>query len=199
MGVVAQYGYNSRGDFPKRVSPEVKTKHYNTWIDVMRRVYNEEWENKHETYKGVGLCDEWHDFQSFAKWFDENYQEGFQIDKDILSDYYGEGVYYSPKTCRMIPRDLNMLLVNRVGKSRNRKLPLGVSRAVGQEKYTAWCNDGDGKTVNLGGSICEKEAFGFYKAYKENLIKRKARMYLEVGVIDTVMFEALNTYQVLPY
>lgn len=201
MGAVTDYGYDSGGRFKKRGSDGKKTKAYNTWIDVMRRCYNIDWKDKYETYKGVWLCEEWHDFQVFAEWFHANYMEGYQIDKDILSLYYGGSFYYSPKTCRMIPRDLNLLLTNRKGKSRNTDLPLGVSlnKVSSMKPYTAWCNDGKGKTLNLGSSATKEGAFSLYKNFKDNLIKAKAGYYKDENVIDEVLYTALMEYEVTPY
>ena len=198
MGAVKNYGYDSGGLYLKRINRSTKTKCYNTWIDVLRRCYDDKWKAKYCTYRDVYLCESWHDYQVFALWYYNNYKDGYQIDKDILSDYYGEGVYYSPKTCRMIPRDLNMLLVNRVGKSRNIDTPLVVSYSKHIDKYTAWCNNGEGKTVNLGSRDTAVEAFNLYKTYKENLIKEKACNYHTKGVIDDTLYESLLVYEVDP-
>lgn len=198
MGAVRDYGYDSGGLYLKRINRGTKTKCYNTWIDILRRCYNDKWKDDHNTYRDVYLCESWHDYQVFALWYYNNYKEGYQIDKDILSYYYREGVYYSPKTCRMIPRDLNMLLVNRVGKSRNTVTPLGVSYSSHINKYTAWCNNGSGKTINLGSKDAPEEAFTLYKEYKENLIKHKAYDYHSKGVIDDKLYEALLVYEVDP-
>ena len=47
------------------------------------------------------VCEEWKHFSNFKKWFDENYIEGFDIDKDILIK--GNKVY-SPEACSFVPR-----------------------------------------------------------------------------------------------
>lgn len=59
------------------------------------------------TYESVDVCDDWYNFQNFAKWFEENYVEGWQLDKDLLCTDYK---IYSPITCCFIPQEINCLL-----------------------------------------------------------------------------------------
>lgn len=195
MGAVRDYGYDSSGVFTKRLPNRQKTTCYNTWIDILQRCYSSKWKNKHETYKDVTLCEEWHDYQMFALWYYRNYKVGHQIDKDILSDYYKVTPTYSPKTCRMVPRDINMILVNRAGKSRNMNLPLGVCENT-TGGFITYCNNGEGKTLNLGTTYCITEAAELYTDFKENLIKNKANHYIKEGVIDDVLHKALISYKV---
>ena len=195
MGAVRDYGYDSGSVFTKRLPNKQKTACYNTWIDVIQRCYSDKWKNKHETYKGVTLCKEWHDYQIFALWYYRNYKEGHQIDKDILSDYYNVTPVYSPKTCRMVPRDINMLLVNRVGKSRNNDLPLGVCKSS-NGGFITYCNNGEGKTLNLGTTYCVQDASKLYVDFKEGLIKSKAKYYLDKGILDSTLYDALISYKV---
>lgn len=195
MGVVKEYGFDSGGVYVKRYPDRSKTACYNTWVDMMQRCYSAKWKARFNTYEKVTLCKEWYDFQNFALWYYNNYKKGFQIDKDILSDYYNCGLIYSPKTCRMVPRDINMLLVNRVGKSRNTELPLGVCENS-RGGFITYCNNGDGKTLNLGTTYCVKEAAKLYSDFKEGLIKRKAEYYSKEGVIDDILYEALIKYKV---
>lgn len=198
MGSTREHGFDSGGVYVKRLSVNKKTPCYSTWTDIMQRCYSSEWKKKFTTYNSVTLCSDWHDYQKFATWYYNNYKEGFQIDKDILSDYYKVAPSYSPVTCRMIPRDLNMLLVNRVGKSRNTNLPLGVCIHKPSGRYIAWCNNGEGKTINLGYKSSPQEAFVLYKAYKEELIKRKAEDHYKKGNIDATIYSALQSYKVTP-
>ena len=41
---------------------------------MIMRVYKKE-ENRNQYYKICRVCDEWHNYQNFAKWFEENYYE----------------------------------------------------------------------------------------------------------------------------
>lgn len=59
------------------------------WREMISRCYSEKFKSKHLSYENCSVCEEWHNFQNFAKWFDENYYEcnGEQmcLDKDIVS------------------------------------------------------------------------------------------------------------------
>ena len=194
-GRVYEVGFNSGGFYPIMESPNVKSKCYNVWKDMLRRGYSKSYKDKRPTYKDVTVCEEWFDYQSFAEWFYNNHKEGYQLDKDLIKR--GNKVY-CPEFCRFIPHDLNSLLVNTAGSSRNYNLPLGVCWSKDRDKYTAWCNNGEGKTVNLGSRDTAVEAFNLYKTYKENLIKEKACNYHTKGVIDDTLYESLLVYEVDP-
>lgn len=63
------------------------------------RCYDVKYSKKHPTYKDCTVCEEWHNFQTFAKWFDENYYEIentiMDLDKDILKN--GNKIYCPAK------------------------------------------------------------------------------------------------------
>lgn len=186
-------GFDSGGVFYKTVNRK-HTKSYSVWKDMLRRGYSVDYKNKHTSYKHVEVCTQWHDYQVFAKWFHEYYRSGTELDKDIL----GDGTIYSPKTCRFIPKDLNILLVHtRYSTARNQELPLGVSKS--DKGYTAYCNDGCGKTINLGTRQDPDAAFILYKSFKESLIKTKAEKYFKEGVIDLDTKFALLYIKIEPY
>ena len=79
------------------------TKAYDAWRGILGRCYDSRIQERHPSYIGCKICKEWHNFQTFAKWFYDNYQEGLDIDKDIL----GCGKLYSPDTCQFITRQEN--------------------------------------------------------------------------------------------
>lgn len=107
VGCIGVGEYNPKGKF------------YETWRSILRRCYNKKFQEKQQTYKGVTVCEEWHNFQNFAKWMDENYNIetmlGFELDKDIICSVCK---LYSPATCCFVPREINMLF--RVNSSRDR-------------------------------------------------------------------------------
>lgn len=80
----------------KSSSNGVELSKYTAWTNMLERCYSEKFHKSRPTYKGCSVCDEWHNFQNFALWYEENCIDGFQIEKDILID--GNKVY-SPKTC----------------------------------------------------------------------------------------------------
>jgi len=83
---------------------------YNTWNNMIARCYDSKTQEKYPTYKEVTVCKEWHNFQTFAKWYEKQYkEEGWQLDKDLLSTKIK---IYSPSTCILIPQALNSFLTN---------------------------------------------------------------------------------------
>lgn len=86
---------------------------YNKWRSILDRCYNP----KNVMYYAYGklnvvVCQEWLNFQNFAKWYEENYIEGYEIDKDILCNILHKEIkIYSPETCLFLPKELNCFLI----------------------------------------------------------------------------------------
>lgn len=72
---------------------------------MLERCYSQTYQEKFPAYKGCSVVEDWHNFQIFAKWFDENYVEGYHIDKDIKID--GNRVY-GPDTCMFVSPKQNL-------------------------------------------------------------------------------------------
>ena len=78
-----------------------KTKAYKIWNAMLRRAYSPKWHERFPTYIGCSVCDEWLTFSNFKNWFDDNYIEDYQIDKDLLNH---DNKQYSPEFCIFVPR-----------------------------------------------------------------------------------------------
>ena len=65
------YGYIGQGIYKTRENGK-PTREYATWLNMLCRCYNTKFHEKHETYKGCIVCEEWHNFQNFADWYNEN-------------------------------------------------------------------------------------------------------------------------------
>ncbi len=168
----------------------LKTKCYSTWSDVLRRCYNEKERYKNPTYKTVTVCEEWHNFQNFAKWYEENWKDymdsSWQLDKDILSR---ENKTYSPETCAFVPQEINSLLVKR--QNDRSKVSIGVYKE--KSCYSVKINKyGNSKT--LWGFKTPEEAFNAYKEAKEQYIKEVADKWKDL--INEKVYEALYSYTV---
>lgn len=102
-------GYIGEGNF-KACKNKERNNYYGIWSDMLRRCYSEKYRDKKPSYVGCTVCEEWHNFQNFAKWYEENYYEFedeiMQLDKDILVK--GNRVY-SPKTCLILPNSINSI------------------------------------------------------------------------------------------
>lgn len=61
---------------------------YSVWCHMLERCYDDKYKEKYPTYKDCKVCEEWLNFQNFAKWYEENYyeipNEKMCLDKDIL-------------------------------------------------------------------------------------------------------------------
>lgn len=77
---------------------------HKTWSHMIERCYSKKYHEVQPTYRDCTVCDEWHNFQSFAKWFDANYIKGFHLDKDIKIE--GNKVY-SPSACSFVSQSVN--------------------------------------------------------------------------------------------
>ena len=81
-----------------------RTKAYATWTDMLERCYSDKAQARRPTYKGCSVAKEWHNFQNFSAWFNDNYSDGLHLDKDILIK--GNRVY-SPEACMFVTRAQN--------------------------------------------------------------------------------------------
>ncbi len=78
---VKNTGYFGEGYYKSKINNK-STKCYTEWSRMIGIFYN----NDGSLRKGVKVCDEWHNFQNYAKWFEENYTEGLTITYNILKN-----------------------------------------------------------------------------------------------------------------
>jgi hypothetical protein len=115
---------------------------FSIWKGMIQRCYSEKFQDKHPTYRGVLVAEEWHTFSVFKTWMEAQSWEGKDLDKDIL----GTGQIYSPDHCVFVHTRINRFLTHR--KSKSSTLPTGVHEKKG--RYVAQSNDIDGKRTHLG-------------------------------------------------
>lgn len=165
---------------------------YHTWCQMLKRCYSKDYLDKHPTYRGCSVCEEWWSFSSFKKWFDDNYVEGYSLDKDIL--FKGNKIY-SPDTCCFVPNEINVLLCK--SDAKRGKMPIGVYERclVNGSSYMA-CLNKNGCRVNLGTYYSVEEAFAAYKQAKEAHLKEIATQYFNEGKITKKVYDALMKYEV---
>lgn len=183
-------GYIGEGKYSHKTHKKI----YNEWIHMLKRCYSEKVKNKYPTYIGCSVDKEWHNFQNFAKWYEENYYEikgqRMELDKDIL--YKGNKIY-SSSNCIFVPQRINSLLIN--CKSTRGDLPIGVT--YHNNKFYVRCSILDGnkrKRVSLGYYNTIEEAFQTYKNFKEKYIKEIAEEYK--GLIPNRLYRALYEYKI---
>jgi hypothetical protein len=160
---------------------------------MLRRCYDTKYHIKYPTYQNCIVCDKWHNFQNFGKWYNENYYEipnsKMNLDKDLL---VYQNKIYSDTTCCFLPNSINELLTRR--DARRGEFPIGVYRSHQSEKFLASCDNGEGEKVYLGYYKNEIDAFMAYKKYKEMLCKQLANKYKDF--LPMYVYNALLRYTV---
>lgn len=180
-------GYIGQGIFKPSLNCKI-TKVYSVWADMLKRGYNIEYKEKHPTYKDVTVCEEWHNFQNFAEWFEENYIDGFTLDKDIFCK---NCKLYSPETCCFVPQQLNKILtINRIKKG---IYPTGVNFNKQNNKFVAKIKKYN-KTIFLGYFNTSEDAFNTYKIVKEVHIKEVADIWKDM--LAENVYQAIINYKI---
>lgn len=140
------------------------------------------------------MSEDWHNYQNFADWYDENYyavgNEIMSVDKDIL--VHGNKLY-SADTCLIVPQTVNSFFARVRSQNKDNGLPLGVKSRNGGKKYEAkliWF----GQYIYIGNYETPEEAFEAYKIEKEKRIKMLADMYKDY--IPQKVYDALYNYKV---
>lgn len=164
-----------------------KTKVYRAWRGILTRAYNAEYKITRPTYIGVEVCHSWHYLSNFKKWFDENYVEGYSLDKDILSK--GRKIY-SPDTCCYIPPELNNAVVNSKT-SQSKKMGVHPNHGVFE---VIVCKYGKRRYVGSYNSV--EEAEKAYVTAKQAYVREIGDMYYKQGKISKRVYDALQSYAV---
>lgn len=176
-----------------------KDEEYIIWKGVINRVYNEEYHAKHNTYKKVKLCKDWHNYQTFAKDINEKYgfkmkdESGkpYHIDKDILSK---NKKIYSKETCLFIPPKINTFLNQ--NKKKEGGLPTGVKYRHQDQRYEARMSI-DGELVYLGSCMTIELARDMYVKARNKRARELAKAYN--GKVDKRVIDFLNNYNEIDF
>jgi hypothetical protein len=169
----------------------IRTPEYSTWKSIFYRSYSKAYLENKPTYVGCTVSPEWHCFQDFGVWTSGKIGWGlqdWQIDKDLLIK--GNKVY-GPDVCVMLPRKLNMLLVNRA--NARGSLPIGASKGRKEGCYRGSYKDFEGNSHSQGFNSPE-EAFMFYKINKERVIQEAAALYRDQ--LDPRAYGALMAWEI---
>jgi hypothetical protein len=135
------------------------------WNSMLERCYDKKLHERMPCYIGCSVHPDWHNFQNFAKWYEENFDpikhKGFQLDKDLLVP--GNKVY-GPDTCCFVPPEINYLFINR---GKNTDLPIGVAKSGKKFTTRLFINS---KETHLGTFNTPEEASEVYKTEKKKRI-----------------------------
>lgn len=164
----------------------INKKIYNVWCHMLERCYDPDYKEYH-LYggKGVEVCEEWHNFQNFARWYEKHEIVDFALDKDLV----GNGFTYSPDHCILLPSVINSFITNSSGR-KGGNLYTGVY--VSCEKYKSQCCQLDGKVKYLGSYSTPEKAYLVYEKEKIRLAKELADKYR--SVLDTRIIYYLDNF-----
>lgn len=141
---------------------------------MIQRCYSTKTQDRHPTYKGCSVSEEWHIFSSFRAWMERQDFEGKHLDKDLL--FEGNKVY-SAETCVFVTREVNNFTTDS-GAARGKWL-IGVSWDKQAEKFQSNCkNPFTKKQEHLGRFTCEQQAHNAW-------LERKLELAHELAVIQT--------------
>lgn len=164
---VYKIGYMGEGMYSKKEFPYI----YNIWQNMLERCYSVN-SDGYVNYglKGYIVCEEWHNFQNFAEWFEPRAKAGYELDKDIICNIKQiKDKIYSPETCILLPSFLNCYLAGD-------KMNTGIFPKMGEED----------KQVIYEAIICinyKSKSLGIYNTFEEAKIiyaKEKQRYWLEL-------------------
>ena len=190
---VYDVGYLGEGEYKCKENGK-DTKVYSTWHSMLQRCYDSKFHTKEPTYKDCVVCDEWLNFQNFAKWYEDNYYtvkgQRMCLDKDILIK--GNKIY-SPNTCIFVPHTINMLFIKR----QNNRGESVIGTTPFKGKYVVQCNIIDPETGKSNGEYLgrydtQKKGFEVYKYYKEKNIKEVADYFK--GKVPERLYDGLYNY-----
>ena len=167
---------------------------YTKWHNLMVRCYDEKYKESRPTYEEVSCCSEWHNFQNFAEWANNQEgfgKEGFELDKDILN--IGNKIY-SPDNCIFVPGVLNVFFSSKdVGNT-------GYSGVNYIKPTSKNCKDGyiarcfiKGERKYLGYYGTPLEAYLAYRTAKISAAKELASEW--VGKVDGRVIAALRNFE----
>lgn len=165
------YGVGFIGDGKHSKIPNKQA--YKSWNRMLKRCYSPSHHNKHPSYKSCTVCDEWHNFQSFAAWYESNYPKsgGADLDKDIK--VIGNKTY-SPETCLFVPSSVNKFILDRGAK--RGEFMIGVCWSKSAGRFTSSCrNPMSGRMEHLGCFDCEIKAHLAWRERKSMLCEMLAR------------------------
>ena len=166
-----------------------QAKYYKVWLSIYFRCYSPRCHQKLPTYMNCSVSKEWIYLSNFREWFNQNYVEGYHLDKDLL--FPGNKVY-GPNTCVFVTSNINSLFV--FSNSTRGKYPLGVNFHKTSNLFEAKCKDGKGNRIRKTFKDPTEGHF-FYLEQKINIINQ----YLEEDHSEQIKTGLNRWKQLLTY
>lgn len=179
-------GVGYLGDEKRRENNKNNKQAYSIWLGIIKRCYSSRSHKKHPTYLGCSVVDEWHNFQNFSTWYEQNYIEGWHVDKDILVK---GNKTYGPETCCFVPREINNLFMsNKKGNTYSK----GINKK--HNKFIVRCPTLNGRKT-VGSFYNLEEAIICYNTKRKEYLKHltlKHKDKLKENVLN-VLFSIFNS------
>lgn len=170
---VYNIGYIGGGEYFCRNSEGLISKEYVVWANMLKRCYTKYTGDKSNgLYDDITVCESWHNYQNFAKWFNnkikifEDNNITPKLDKDLLG-----GKEYSPENCVILPNVINCSISE---SRKTSKICHGVT--IVNSKFVASIME-DGVPIWLGTFSNLQDAFKAYIDSKEDRIRNLAKQY----------------------
>ena len=109
--------------------------------EMMRRCYNENYVSyKDYGAKGVKVCEEWHDRETFKAWaYANGYVKGMRVLRyDTSGDYCPDNCYIGESQNKTIIKGRNKMLHERAKANKKRKAELGIEKLDETKLYHIW-------------------------------------------------------------
>jgi hypothetical protein len=162
---------------------------YSVWQGMLGRCYCPKVQIKQPNILNSTVHPYWHNYQNFAKWYEENYIEGFHFCRTIFVPNCN---VYSEETCCFVPNEIKNTFI--YTKRKVNDLPMGVM-PYGTNKFICSINR-EGKSKKLGIFDTPEEAFKAYKEAKEHYLKYLARKWKrKLPKFPQKTYDALMNYQ----
>lgn len=179
----------------------IRDRAYKTFYNMRDRISGKYQYNYGMRYDGFTACDEWlNDKENFITWFIQNYYEcayeAMELDKDLL---IRDNKIYSPKTCCILPKTLNILISScHQKKDSNLYMPLGVRKIYVNKrpKYQGIISI-NSKPMKLPLRNRPKAAFEDYFTQKKAQLMIAAEQYKPY--LPEHIYHALINYEIQPF
>lgn len=173
---------DSSGMYGRSITVDGKSLHTRSsavWQCILQRcTQGSYFQTRFKHYVGTTICDEWkNSFQNFAEWYTKQvgYALGWDVDKDALTGTK----HYSPATCLLLPRCVNLLFSEH---HRGHSL----SDATKLDGVPRWRSK-DGTFFT-----CLEQAAQHQRNRKEAHVESLRKVYVPLGVPDMVFDKAVN-------
>ena len=165
------------------ISLKENYKAYRVWSAMLERCYGSNGGPKYPSYEGVNVCNEWrYSFANFLEWHNQNYVDGWQLDKDLLSPV--DSVCYSPDMCCYLPSEIN--------RSVHTKKPKFAMTPHG--RYRVHLSIGERHGVHLGCFLKYEDALAAYNKARAERMRNLADKY-KSQLSDRVYNALINLYK----